>query len=164
LATNRKINGLLMRQVAAHLANGKSQKQIATWCRVHRNTIYRIQKILGLTARPEPPSPEQVKRLLDRGNGWRKAAAKLGTSEHVVRYIAEQNGFRRKPTAIPARLVEDILAHKDYALGLSRKYHTDYKRVLALVHDTLGCGRLTPGKTLLPLDSPWPRVKPRKGE
>ncbi len=153
----------LKERVAELTAQGKSQKEIALALGISRGTAYRAQKALGLTARPAPPSPEQVKRLLDNGRSWRAAAVELGTSTHVVRYIAEQNGLRRKAIPIPAKLVEDILAHKDYALGLSRKYRTDYKKTLALVHLILGCGPLTPGRTLLPLDSPWPRVNPRKG-
>lgn len=159
-----RINLALERQIASLTCAGKSQKAISVWLGIPRGKVYRYQKHAGLAARPTPPSPEQVKRLLDRGNGWRKAAAELGCSEHVVRYVAEQNGFRRKARPIPAQLIADILAHKDYGRTLAKQYRVNYKKTLALVHATLDCGPLIPGRTQLPLDSTWPRVKAKEGK
>ena len=165
-----RINLALKRQIAALTCAGHSQKAISVWLGIHRNRVYRYQKHAGLTAWQTIPTKAEEKRiltLLQSGKSRKEVQQVTGAAEWAVRRIAEANHtplvFRRPkpiPAIILAKLTADILARRDYAAALARKYRLPLERVLALVHEILGCERLTTGRTREPLSSPYPQKWP----
>lgn len=79
---------------------GKQQKEIAVELRVHRNTVYRAQKRLGLQARQisiTEAQEQEILHLLRRGRGTSWIGKHLGVGEHQARLVVKRFGFRRKP-------------------------------------------------------------------
>jgi DNA-binding CsgD family transcriptional regulator len=162
----------MKQKVARLFSSGKSEKDIASILKVHRNTVYRAQKAMGLSLhrpgiRCPEISPEQkteVLRLLRDGMSQAKTSNALGVRIHAVRRIYEENGFHRVRghKLTPAQWLqvrEDILARKNYATDIASKRHVPYKTVLKIAHEVLGVRKFLGGHGQ-PLNSPFP-LRPR---
>ena len=118
-------------------AEGKSEKEIARALHIHRNSVYRVQKRMGLSLpRHGPRSPvltaaqkRRVLGLLRRGMGTGRIAIKLGLREHAVRGVVKESHFRQAPGRrgcryqVPAetlaKLTAEIQARTNFGVDLS---------------------------------------------
>jgi len=155
---------------------GVRQRQIARIVGVHRNSIFRAQRKLRLSAcQPLPTATRRRIRYLLRRKRWgtSRIAKHLGISEYQVREIAKRSGFERRPGEIGwrshlspdvyAKLVDEIQRHQNPASEISRKYGLPHKLILRLAHAVLGSGPFRTGvpSRTAPLSSDWPqREKP----
>lgn len=169
----------MQEQIRALTLDGKQEREIADIVGVHRNTVYRAQKQMGLTLnRPgfrgrilTDNQKAEVLALLKSGWGTSRIGRHLGCGEHQVRLVVKKFKFRRKPgevgcryhlsSAKRARIVEDILQRRDFALNIALKHHVAYKIVLALAKQTLGCPGLRCGYGQPPLSSNFPQKNHR---
>lgn len=147
--------------------SGKSEKEIAAILSVHRNTVYRVQKSLGLSLkRHGPRTPEISSRVetkiicaLQAGVSQRQAAAFFHVRESAVRAIAKKAGIKRRP-AIPlelrARIAEEISARRNYARDIAGKFGISYKAALRFAHELLASPEFRRGR-VEPLTSNFPQ-------
>jgi predicted transcriptional regulator len=139
------------------------QKQIAVLTGVHRNSVYRTQREFGLRARPQRPSTAAILDLLRRGVSRYRTAKALGTTESVVRYIAENNNLKpghhpRPFTAEQAHgIMQDIFSGLYSGVAISKRTKTDYKKTMRIIHEVRACSRFLGGITPIPLDSYFPQ-------
>ena len=91
----KHLSAKAQQQIVDLTAAGKSETQIARLLHVHRNTVYRVQRSLGLQLpRHGPRAPVltptqegEVLVLLKSGIGPGRIAAKLGLRQHAVRKL-----------------------------------------------------------------------------
>ena len=160
--------------------SGKRQAEIASLLGIHRNSVYRAQKELGLSAKPHGPrSPMPTKdqearilELLSTGVGTSRIAEQLGLRCHAVRCVSKKHGFRHKrgpgqrhrlSSVKRAKILDEIQGRQNHALSIAHKYRTSYKLVLKLAHEMLACPRFRSGYGE-PLASNFPQRHFRKGK
>jgi transposase len=147
-----------LRRAIARLSGRLSQKEIAEKLGVHRNTIFRHQKALGLHARNTPDRKTQRKILaLLQTMSRADVERKLHVSTHAVRKIAEANGIRWIPPAVRAAIADEIRGHRNYVTDLCWKYRRGYKSVRQIAREELGPGRFRNGASKPPLSSDFPQ-------
>jgi hypothetical protein len=160
------------RKIEQLTRSGKRQAEIAFLLRIHRNSVYRAQRALGLTAcqRPSPEVEAQIVPLLRSGLGTGKVCRRLNVTEHFVRLTARKNKFHRKPgyrshlpRAKRRRIVDEIKNRRNFAVDIAAKYHASYKTVLRMAHSVLGCPVFRPGRGS-PLISNFPQRHHGKGK
>jgi predicted transcriptional regulator len=149
---------------------GVRQKEIAAALGLHRNTIYRGQKSLGLIAWQTNILPAATKNkilhLLKRGMSRKRVEQMLHVTVTAVRKIAEEHNLssRNDPLSPEDRVKfeDEILNHRNFGVDLAEKYKIPYKRVLREAHKILNCTHFRPSRVRdLPLSSPFPQRKPR---
>ena len=142
---------------------GKSCQEIADTFAVHYNTVFRYLRRAGLT-KTRVPKDRVVKLLMVRPRlTYKKIGEMVGLCKGRIREIAHANGLGRRtgiPENVRVELVQDILAHRDYAAALARKYRVPYKRVLELAKEVLHCSELVSGTPKTPLISYGPQLNP----
>jgi len=159
---------------------GARQSEIAVQLGIHRNSVFRWQRAMGLTSRRHGPraprltaSQERaVLRRLQRGHGTKRIADSLGLREWAVRTFARKHRFEhpagtpghryRLDGATRAKIVDEILNRRNYARDIAGKFGVSYKIVLRLAHETLACPRFRSGRAE-PLSSNWPMRERRRG-
>jgi hypothetical protein len=149
---------------------GKLQREITQLTGISRSSVYRIQKLLGLTLKrhgircPEitPNQEKEIIGLLSAGLGTGKIATRLGLRQHGVRRVAERNGFRRKdvwaalaPT-VCAKVIAEIHDRRNHGLHIAAKYNIPYKLILRIAHRELACPKFRSGRSE-PLSSNFPQ-------
>jgi Homeodomain-like domain len=151
----------------AELTPRKSQKEIARELDVHRNTVYRTQKALGVTARSRtsPSRAKERKILALLRSGVSRAAIETSqhATVHAVRRIAEAHGIttRQKLTEVQTlQVLADIVGRNASALAISKRRGVPHKTVLAMAHQVLKCERFLPSAKN-PLQSYFPSVPPQ---
>jgi hypothetical protein len=159
MATRRINPGLLQKVKALTLAD-KRQDEIADALNIHRNSVYRHQKRLGLHAW-QGITEEQEKVTLDllkAGRGVSSIGKDLGCGEYQVSLVKKKYGIRRrigqvgyrwKPTTRQVVDIMDLaLSHQISAAAIARKVGGPYKPVLRLCHKACGCERFITGRAL----------------
>jgi DNA-binding CsgD family transcriptional regulator len=156
-------------KVRALTLAGKRQSEIAVALSLHRNSIYRAQKSLGLHACQgiSDAQEKQVLGLLRSGRGTSWIGKTLGVGEHQARLVATKFNFRRKrgevgyryhlSEQVLAKILEEIREHRNFARQIAWKYHVAYKIVLALARKELGCERFRSGYGTPALSSHFPQ-------
>ncbi len=138
----------------------KRQDEIAEVLGVHRNSVYRYQKHLGLHAW-QGITEEEEKTILDllksgRGTSW--IGKEIGCGEYQARRVAGkyqihrrqgEPGYRWKPTMRQFIDVMNLaMDGKDSVASMARKVGGPYKPVLKLVHKIRECERFLTTRTL----------------
>jgi hypothetical protein len=173
------MNAKTKKKILALTAAGKSQDEIARRLHVHRNTVYRVRKSLGLEvprfgARIPVLTPEQECRifiLLCAGVGTGRIADKLDIAQSRVRAFAESHRFGRRrlwdgiAEEMREKIIGEIREHQDHASAIAEKYGLSYKVTLGIAHQVLHCPKFRPGSkgAGLPLSSNLPQKNPPHG-
>jgi hypothetical protein len=155
-----------MKRRIAKLTPTTTQRDIGLLLGVHRNTVHRAQRELGLTARPPRPSTRAILDLVDSGLSHAKTAKALGTAGHIVRYVCEKNNRRpgrHRPKPISEAkmqaVMNDILSGLYPGTEISRQNNFCYKKTMKLIHQVRQCERFI-GNSKIPLDSYFPQKWP----
>lgn len=159
-ACKPRINAELLAQVKERTLSGKQQQdEIAIELGIHRNTVYRYQRALGLHACQGISSEQEetILRLLKtRGTSW--IGKELGVGEHQVRLVVKkyrfrrrrgQHGYRFHPTTAQFIKIMDLaLSHTKSAAEIARIAGTPYKPTLKICHRVTACERFITGRKL----------------
>jgi transposase len=168
-----------IRKIADLTPAGWRQKEIASELGLHRNRVYYWQKKMGLSLdHPGIPCPaltesqeKKVLELLETGAGTVRISKELGLRERAVRNFAKNNHFRHKrgpgqryrlSPAKRAKILDEIINHRNPALTIAHKYSVSYKLVLRMARAALNCERFRCGYGRPPLASHFPQKDYRK--
>lgn len=156
--------------------SGWRQKDIASELGMHRNTVYRAQHKSGLAAFVRQTLTEsqekKVLELLETGMGTVRIAEELGLRQSAVRNFARTNRFHHKcgpgqryhlSRAKHAKILNEIINHRNPALTIADKYDVSYKLILRMARKALNCERFRSGYGF-PLTSHFPQKEFRKGK
>jgi transposase len=161
-----RFDPVLRRRISELKREGLSQKEISARLHVHRNSVYRHLRALGLTGnlpgpqnRPDKKTQRKILALLMRMSR-KDVQQKLGVSEWAVRKIAEANSIRGIPPAVRAKIAEEIRGHHNYLsdiLWKFRNHRVGYKTVRQIAREELGPAYFRKGASKPPLSSDFPQ-------
>jgi hypothetical protein len=160
---------------------GWRQNEIAERLGVHRNSVYRAQKKLGLQAWKgiTPEEEKVILELLNAGHGTSWIGKELGCGEYQVRVVARKHGVRRQyrpgryfhfhATAEQIMRITDLaLSHRHSAKAIAKIVGVPYSTTKRICHQVLNCERFIGGTTKIGLDSylpmKWREAFPKKAE
>jgi hypothetical protein len=158
-----KINQEILQTIKQLHADGWRQDEIASVLRIHRNSVYRYQKLLGLRAWQgiSEKTEKKIRKLLT-GPAWgaSRIARFLDVSEHQVLLVKRKIKFQRRPGDPYYRwrpTINQFVKIMDYALASPRKHSiaeiaricgTPYKPTVKLCHKICQCERFLTTPTL----------------
>lgn len=161
-----RINPKLLKRVAALTKQGVPQNEIAVQLGVHRNSIYRYQKTLGLSAWPQLSAEEErtIVDLLKAGHGVSWIGRQLRVGEHQARLVAKKYNIRKvyhprgfahfHPTAEHLMRITDLaLSHQYSAKAIAKMTRVPYRTVVRICHQVLACEKFLGGGTRVGLES-----------